>query len=347
MFFFFNSASLTIPPPTETNTPPLLPTVLVPLTQILRVTTAPDPSPLLSLTTKLLSPVPFSHVLAIADAPSLLSALASPLPGANLLALAVLHKAARTPADAAILSTLPDLVEALVTRWLDAQDVGVGERAGRVLGDLLETDCDVVADDGQAPHATTGGVNGTELVKRRVPGHGRLWNMIFGSEQLFAIIPSLCSPPAAEDVDAAEAGPSRTARQVSLAQGRLLRLLPRLATFNMPAITRTAFPHLLPLPQSLARETGHGLLQWAALAMVDRSDVLMHLSLIDFFETFVSVMRITDGAPTSSSTSVTRSLVKAATANDGQLKESLIGLPDRTVEEEAEPLRIYIGQLLN
>ncbi|OAA72051.1 hypothetical protein LEL_09286 [Akanthomyces lecanii RCEF 1005] len=334
---------------TETNIPPLLPTVLVPLTQILRTTgstTPQDPSPLLSLTTKLLSPLPFSRVLAIADAPSLLSALASPLASANLLALTILHKAARSPADAAILSTLPDLVEALVTRWLDAQDVGVGERAGKVLGDLLETDCDVVADadDARSPHG--GGVNGTELVQhRRVPGHGRIWDMIFGSEQLFAIIPSLCRPPPGPERDD-DAANSRTARQTSIAQGRLLRLLPRLATINMPAITHTAFPDLIPLPQSLARDTGHGLLQWAALGMVDRSDMLMHLGLIDFFETYVSVMRITDSAPTSS-TSVTRCLVKAATANDAQLKESLIVLPDRTVEEEAEPLRIYIEQLLN
>lgn len=342
--------------PAETNIPPLLPTVLVPLTQILRTTgsttTTPpqDPSPLLSLTTKLLSPLPFSRVLAIADAPSLLSALASPLPSANLLALAILHKAARSPADAAILSTLPELVEALVTRWLDAHDVGVGERAAKVLGDLLDTDCDVVPDaDAQGGAHRHAGVNGTELVKRsRVPGHGRIWDMIFGSEQLFGIIPGLCRPPplGQEDNGDDDAANSRTARQASIAQGRLLRLLPRLATINMPAITHTAFPHLVPLPQSLARDTGHGLLQWAALGMVDRSDVLMHLSLIDFFETYVSVIRITDSVSTSS-TSVTQSLVKAATANDAQLKESLMALPDRTVEEEAEALRTYIEQLLN
>lgn len=313
----------------------------MPLTQILRTITDQDPSPLLSMTVKLLSPLAFSRILALADAPSVLSALRSPLPSANLLALAILHKAARSPADAAILSTLPDLFEALVTRWLDAQDVGVGERAARVFGDLLNTDCDVVVEDNSVPSPqAANGINGTELVKRRVPGHGRLWHLLFGSERLFGIIPELCQP-SSSSTDAA-----RTERQVSIAQGRLLRLLPRLATINLRAVTSTEFPDLIPLPQSLARATGHGLLQWAALAMVDKSDMLMHLSLIDFFETLVSVMRVTEGAP-ASSTNVTRSLVKAATANDEQLKESLLALPDRTVEEEAEPLRVYIGQLLN
>ncbi|KAJ3498658.1 hypothetical protein NLG97_g940 [Lecanicillium saksenae] len=319
---------------TETNIPPLLPTVLVPLTQILRITTQ-DPSPLLSMTIKLLSPLAFSRVLAIADAPSILSALVSQLPGANLLALAILHKAARSPADAAILSTLPDLFEALITRWLDAQDVGVGERAAKVLGDLLQTDCAIVPEDNQG---RGDGANGTELVKRHAPGHGRLWHMLFGTERVFALIPDLCGSSSAAG---GAGGASRTERQVSISQGRLLRLLPRLATINLPAVTRTEFPDLVPLPQSLARSTGNGLLQWAALAMVDKSDMLMHLSLIDFFETLVSILRVTNGAAT-----VARSLVKAATANDGQLKDSLAGLPDRTVEEEAEPLRLFIGQLL-
>ncbi|TQV90691.1 hypothetical protein IF1G_10643 [Cordyceps javanica] len=346
---------------TESNIPPLLPTVLVPLTRILRTTTAPDPEPLLSLTTRLLAPLALGRVLALADAPSVAAALRSPLPGANRLALAIRCKAARAPADAALLSTLPELVAALVARWLDAPDVGVGERAGLVLGDVLETDCDVVVaalpdDRAGDPHppAGTNGADGTELVvrqhrhrRRRVPGHGRVWNLIFGSEQIFATIPHLCgspaSPPSSSSSFFSESGGAvPTARQVSLAQGRLLRLLPRLATLNMSAVSRTAFPHLVPLPQTVARAAGHGLLQWAALAMVDKSDVLMHLSLIDFFETHVSIMRITDGAA-----DLTRSLVRAATANDEQLKASLRELPDRTVEEEAEPLRVYIQQLLN
>ncbi|KAM3515915.1 hypothetical protein MY11210_000455 [Beauveria gryllotalpidicola] len=325
----------------DANIPPLLPTVLVPLTELLRSTSSSsrDPEPLLSMMTKLLRPLTFSRVLTLTDSASILTALRSPLPSANLLALTMLHKAARGPDDAALLSTFPELIAALLACWLDAEGSTVAERAARVLGDLLETDCDVVV------NVATNGDFGTDIFKRHVPGHGHLWNLIFGSEQLFAIIPRLCrlaSPDSEDDAD----NLSRTDRQISLAQGRLLRLLPRLATLNLRAISQTSFPELVPLPQSLARETGHGLLQWAALDMIDMSDILMHYNLIDFFQRFVSLMRITDNEPPST-TSVIRTLVRVATANNELLRNELTGLPDRMVEEEAEPLRTYIGQLLD
>lgn len=291
------------------------------------------------MTIKLLSPVPFSRILAIADAPSILSALNSPLPTANLLALAILDKAARTAADAAILSTIPDLFEALVTRWLEAADVGVGERAGKVLGDLLSRDCDVV--NSQVPGAGAGAVNGTEIVQRHEPGHGRLWHMLFGSEQFFSIVPDLCSKNDNDD----DAETARTERQISFSQGRLLRLLPRLATLNVQALTRTAFPDHVPMPQNLARLTGQGLLPWAALVMVDKGDLLMYMNLVSFFEELVSNMRISGQGQ--AALDAMRALVKAATANDEQLKATLLSLPDRTIEDEAEPLRAYINQLLS
>ncbi|OAA46502.1 hypothetical protein BBO_03057 [Beauveria brongniartii RCEF 3172] len=325
----------------DANIPPLLDTVLLPLTQLLRSTSTSsrDPGPLLSMTAKLLGPLTFSRVLTLADSTSILTALRSPLPSANLLALTMLHKAARGPDDAALLSTLPDLVAALLTCWLDTESATITERAARVLGDLLKTDCDVVED------VATNGTFSAEIFKRRVPGHGHLWNLIFGSEQLFAIIPRLCrfaSPDSEDDADSL----ARTERQSSLAQGRLLRLLPRLAALNLRALSQTLFPELVPLPQNLARETGHGLLQWAALAMIDMSDLLMHYNLIDFFQRFVSVMRVTNSGPPST-TRVIRALVRAATANDDLLKTALTGLPDTMVEDEAEPLRTYIGQLLD
>lgn len=278
----------------------------------------------MSITIKLLSPLPFTRLLTIADQESILTALSSPLAGANLLGLAIVHKAAKTPADAAILSTLPDVVEALVLRWLDAADVGVGEKAARVLGDLLETDCDVV----EAVPSSNGAV-GTELVRRRVPGHARLWSMILNTKDFLSLIVAQCSP-----------SEGRTEKQVSLSQGRLLRLLPRLATLNITAITQTAFPELLP-----SEHAGAGLMQWAAFTMVDKADILMHLSVIDFFETLVSIMRVAGNA-TPQKDEITKTIVKAAAENDADIKTALLGLPDRTIEEEAEPLREYIAKLL-
>ncbi|KAL6860639.1 hypothetical protein ACO1O0_004667 [Amphichorda felina] len=319
---------------TEDNIPPLLPVLLPALTSILKSTTQ-DPTPCLSLTIKLLSPLPLTRTLTIADPPSLLTALRSPLPGANLLALAILHKAAASPADAALLSTLPELVEELVRRWLEAEDVGVAERAARVLGDILETDCDVVPPQGQQVNGIiNANGNTTQLARRtRPPGHARLWALILESRPIASLIPELCTPSAA----------TRTTRQTSLSQGRLLRLLPRLATLKMGALTSTPLPDLF--PPGPGAQTG-GLLPWAALGMVDASDVLMHLNLVDFLETLVSVMRVAENRTRETDEMLGELIRTAVRSGGGQLVAALRSLPDRTVEEEAEPLRAYINELL-
>lgn len=321
----------------EDNIPPLLPSLLPPLTEILKTTTQ-DPTPLLSLTIKLLSPLSFTRTLTIADPPSLLAALRAPLPGANLLALAIIHKAAKAPSDASILSTLPEVVEELIRRWLETADTGVGERAAKVLGDLLEVDCEVTGDEanGLSPGIH---VNGNEIVRHHVPGHGRLWRLILLSRPNLSLIQSLCvSEREGEE-------PTRTSHQITIAQGRLLRLLPRLCALNIEALTQSVIAGLFTLPATVGRETGEGLLQWAALGMVDKSDILMRLTLVDFFETLVSIMRV------SRRSTVTdifmKNLVGAAIQDDSDVEPALRSLPDRTIEEEAEPLRRYISDLLS
>lgn len=309
--------------------------LLPPLTEILKQTTQ-DPTPLLSLTIKLLSPLPFTRTLTIADPPSLLTALSSPLPGANLLALAIIHKAAKAPADASILSTLPEVVEATIKCWLTSIDVGVGGKAARVLGDLLETDCEVVDND-VAGTLSRSQVNGDEVVRRHVPGHGRLWRLILQSRSNLSIIYQCCSheSPSLEQ--------PRTPHQITISQGRLLRLLPRLCTLNIGALSCTLSPDLFKLSGEVEHQVGQGLLQWAALGMVDKSDVLMHLSLVDFFETFVSVMRVSRRS--ADMNAFIGKLVTTALQGDAELETALKTLPDRTVEEEAEPLRTFITGL--
>lgn len=312
----------------EANIPPLLTTLLPPLTQILKATSQ-DPTPLLSLTIKLLAPLSFSQTLAIADPPSLLTALRSPLPGANLLALAVLHKAATSPSDAAFLSTMPHVVDELVRCWLESPDVGVGERAAKVLGDVLETDCDVVSSNGVSS------VAGSDLIKRSEAGNASLWSLILQTTSNLSLIQSSCTP---------DQQLSRSTHAVTISQGRLLRLLPRLAALNIRVLSQPYSPDLFLLPDDTARHVGRGLLQWAALGMVAKSDMLMHLSLIDFFEAFVSVMRIADHS--SDSHVAVKSLVRTAIRDDADLDMALRSLPDRTVEDEAEALRRYLADVL-
>ncbi|KAG6042263.1 hypothetical protein E4U41_000007 [Claviceps citrina] len=313
---------------TEDNVPRLLPTLLPPLTAILKTTTQ-DPTPLLSLTVKLLSPLSFTQTLAIADPPSLLTALSSPLPGANLLALAIIRKAADSPSDVSILSAHPQVVEAAVKCWIGSEDVGVGERAARVIGDLLETDCEVLDD-------------GIGIPKRRVPGHGRLWKLMFLSRSNLSLVQQHCSFGMDDEQDA-----RRTAYQVTISQGRLLRLLPRLCTMDLDALSRSVHPDLFALPAAHEARVGRGLLQWAALGMVDKADILMQLNLIDFFEALVSVMRMSKQPGSCTPDTLIAKLVKAAIQSDDRLETALRTLPDRMVEEEAEALRTYITSLLD
>jgi hypothetical protein len=126
---------------TETNTPPLIPRLLPNLTQILS-TYQRDPSILASLAIKLLKPIQFTQALTLASEESLVQALLSPAPSANTLGITVIEKAARSPSDTAILSIMKDVVEAFLRIWLSTPDVGVGEKAAKALGDLLDMDCD-------------------------------------------------------------------------------------------------------------------------------------------------------------------------------------------------------------
>jgi hypothetical protein len=214
----------------------------------------------------------------------------------------------------------------------------VGERAARVLGDLLEIDCEVVHNNTDGTDSGTQ-VNGDQVVKRNNPGHGRLWRLILAGRPNLSMIQQFCSPASA-GLDQA-----RTTHQVTISQGRLLRVLPRLCTLNIGALSHPVFADLFTLPDGVASSAGQGLLQWAALGMVDKSDVLMHLSLVDFFETFVSVVRA--ARPSPETDVLMKQLLMAALHGDVELEAALKTLPDRTIEEEAEPLRAYVASLLD
>jgi len=318
----FDEVSLQL---TEANIPPLIPRLLPKLTGILRSYTQ-DPAVLVDLAIRLLGPVTFVQALSLASEESLVQALQSPAPSANLLALAVLHKAAARPADAAVLALMPALLAAFLTRWLAAPQVEVGERAGRVLGDLLDTDYELAP--APALNGTSPASPDALVLRRSPPGQGKLWRRVFLDSDVYGLIVAL--------VTAAPTGGARhpavaTDHQLSLAQGRLLRLLPRLAALNFAAVA------VSPEPPAL--------LPFAALRMVDAADPLMHLSLVDFFEALVSVLRVADRrAPPVIET--LRALLRDATADDPVLRRALLTLHERTVPEEADSVRAWVRELM-
>ncbi|KAH7241885.1 hypothetical protein BKA59DRAFT_479550 [Fusarium tricinctum] len=317
---------------TPSNIPIIQPTLLPPLMSLLKTTTQ-DPTVVFTLTTKILSPLSFTQCLSLGGAESLISALQSPLPGANLLALNIIQKAATSPAEVDSLAASPELVEELLRTWLSSPDADVGGRATRVLGSLLETDCDIIPETSATPNGVNGtGSSETELVKRHVPGHASLWRLVIWDRHYLEIIVSLCRPAIIN-------------RQATFAQDRLLRVIPRLTALHPRAMAISPFPELFPLPEYADDSIGHGLVQWAALSMVDTSDVLMHQTLIVFYESFVSIMRI--AGESADKDAIVRNVVKTATSQDQELLQSLKTLPDRTVQEEAEPLAKYISRILD
>jgi hypothetical protein len=77
--------------------------------------------------------------------------------------------------------------------------------------------------------------------------------------------------------------------------------------------------------------------------MVDKGDALMHLSLIDFFEALISLLRVTQYS--SYKVETMRMLLREATKGDDVLKAALLSLPDRTVPEEADDLRRWLREI--
>lgn len=268
---------------TESNSAPLIPRLLPVLTQIL-LSYPKDPAVLASLSLKLLKYVPFTQALTLASEEALILALKSPAPSANLLALTIIHKAIRSPGDTAILSIMQGVVLQYITTWLSTPHVEIGERATQALGDLLEVDCD----HRNSAELTTK-LSGLQLSSRMPPGQGLLWRRVFQDRQIYEKILELCSPKTTGDRDG-----QLDERQKSLAQGRLLRVLPRLAALDFGAVTHSKFTSIEAEYDLDAGREEEGLLPFAALHMVDKKDMLMHYTLIDFIAELLRSMSMTD-----------------------------------------------------
>ncbi|KAK8867402.1 hypothetical protein PGQ11_005980 [Apiospora arundinis] len=317
------------------NIPPLIPRLLPKLTEILQQYQQ-DPAVLCSLAVKLLAPVTFTQVLSMASEESLIQALRSPAPSANLLAMAILEKAARSPADAAILAMMNSIVSAFLTTWLSAPQVEVGEKGTKVLGDLLDTDCETRPPPG-GPSST---LNGMEITLRNKPaGQGLMWRRVFHDRDIYGLVLSLGSRGPHQN---AEGGLSE--QQLTLAQGRLMRVMPRLAALNLAAVTRTDFPDLNERYVETHVSNDQGLLHFVALHMVDKEDLLMHLNLVDFFEELVSLQRITPFSTFKMDT--LRALMREVLQGDDRLRSAMVDLPNRTVPEEAEELRNFVREII-
>ena len=298
-----------------------------------------------------MSPLSFTQAISLAGEGPLFTAFMSEAPSANILAMTILEKAASSPSD---VEKVTEMSSSILTnffrKWLYAPEVEVGEKGGRVLGALLETDSEVaplrqvqhaVTVDGIAwSNSSTSNTSGSQ----RPAGSGKLWQRM--TTDMF-LVGLLIMGPHRKDLE----GQKITPHQASLAQGRLLRLVPRLAALNFAYVAR---PLVCNVPEDILEETGPmpifpSLLQFVGCEMVEKSDMLMHLSLIDFFEALISLMRIRvdqGGSDRALIISTLKEVVGKATENDNVLKAALLNLPDRTVPEEAEGLRAFVMEIM-
>lgn len=232
--------------------------------------------------------------------------------------MTVIEKAARSPSDTAILSIMKGVVEAFIRTWLSTPHVEVGEKATKALGDLLDVDCD--------RRSITTKMNGMEITTRRPPGQGLLWRRIFQDGEIYGLLFELCS---FETVGSGEG--QLDERQKSLAQARLLRILPRLAALDFHAISHTNFPAI---ERQYGLEEGEqGILWFAATDMVDKeTDMLMHITVIDFFAEFLESMSLTEITPTAMD--YLAKLLRKVTLTDTTMYKSLESI---AVNPESSP----------
>ncbi len=261
---------------TGPNVTPLIPSLVPDLLLVLPILQQ-DPEPVTSILQTLLEPLSFADVLGYTAGPTLLvEALRSPLASINLLAVYVLRKASRSPSSTAMVAGMKEVVSELLSVFF-LSDTEVSSVIAGLLKDFMVTDFPgalTSVDTAMTGLPTSSGGD-------RAPGQGLMWRRWFDDREVYATFFNLTSLV----VPDAHTG-QIDKRQRTVAQARLLDLIPTLAILDFPRLKASHFPDV-EARFGLESEK-EGLLDYATLHMVDTSDdLLMHITLIDFYESFI------------------------------------------------------------
>ncbi|KAH8702488.1 hypothetical protein BGW36DRAFT_372952 [Talaromyces proteolyticus] len=223
-----------------------------------------DPTPLTSLGIKATAFLTFSDLQAIDPPVNLLAGIQAPSPPINMLALSLLEKANSSPSDAAIVAGNSELMANLVELWLSTSTTEVAQAAFDVLWSLLEVD-------------HIGNETGEGFLQRTAGGQGLLWRRLFSDKSIYGLFFTICS--------LYDARQERTLskREKSVAQGRLLEFIVKAGTLRWDAISTSHAPEI---------ESKYGsssLLHFAVCQMIDTSDVLMHMTLLNFLRDLIEI----------------------------------------------------------
>ncbi|KAL9134284.1 MAG: hypothetical protein Q9175_004536 [Cornicularia normoerica] len=219
-----------------------------------------DPTPVTNLINVLVLPTKydFTRVLTIQPPVDFTAGFLSSLPPINLAVLSLLEKATYRKSDIDIVAGKADVIAALIKLWLCTPDTAVATRAHDVIVRLL------LADEGKNTMSDSG-----------IMEENLMWRRILRDRDIYGSIFSICSLSTA-----VQEGPL-SRREKTHAQARLLDMLLKI---DSNPVRTSQIPDI---EQRFGVNNG-GLLHFAAIHMVDyRDDVLMHMTLIEFYAKYL------------------------------------------------------------
>ncbi|GLA50537.1 hypothetical protein AnigIFM63604_006831 [Aspergillus niger] len=238
-------------------------TLLIQISQLLPVLQE-DPTPLTALGVKATTYLSFADLHSVDPPINFIAGFKAPSEPINLLALSLLRKAGHVASDAAIVAGDPELVSSLVELWLSTSSTAVAQAAFDTIWELLEVD--------SASPLENSGHEGEEATG----GQGLVWRRVFTDKDVYGLLFSLCSLKE-------NGSGSLSKRDKTVAQGRLMGLLVKAGRLHWDIISKPQVPEVERKYQS------NGLLHFAACHMVDKDDVLMHMTLINFFHDLLEI----------------------------------------------------------
>ncbi|KAJ5518066.1 hypothetical protein N7453_000488 [Penicillium expansum] len=248
------------------STDPVVPATLLSQISVLLPILQEDPTPITTLGIRATAYFTFTDLQSIDPPINLVAGFKAPSPPINLLALSLLAKAGQKYSEAAVVAGDSDLVAALVELWLSTTSGEVAQTALDTLWALLEVD--VANHLENEEYENTGDEGHT--------GQGLLWRRVFTDKDVYGLLFGLCSLQS-------DAPGGLSKRERTLAQGRLMTLLVKAGKLRWDIISTSQVPEIETKYQSSS------LLHFATCHMVQVSDVLMHMTLLNFFRELLEI----------------------------------------------------------
>ncbi|KAK2821797.1 hypothetical protein FQN49_007662, partial [Arthroderma sp. PD_2] len=223
-----------------------------------------DPSPITALATKVARFLSFTELRSIDPPIDFVAGIKADFPPISNLVLFLIAKASESPSHVAEIAGNSDLVRSIVELWLSTDHSGVSQAAFDVLWSLLEAD-----------HLVSNTVNGRSSNGPRQTGS--MWRRLFQDRSIYKLLFSICSLR-----NVGQEG-QINARQKTVAQGRLMEFVVKAGSLNWDAISRSHFPDVEASVQS------DSLLSFVAINMVDTDDLLLHMTLLQFFRQLLEI----------------------------------------------------------